>query len=165
MRLDLACLRQMHPLLPEAIADARAYCAAVGLERNGHVTGVPMVASIDDAGHHTTLAWSDLHDGVGLQLDRHRVTEDGAEAITLAFVSVGLGWVVRRRGQRGDFYDWLLHDQDGNKVALEVSGTDAGDIARRLREKVLQVRRARADQRVACVVELASPQAELATAG
>lgn len=103
--------------------------------------------------------------GEGALLDYIRVTEDAAEAITLALVSVARGWVVRRRLQRGEFADWLLMDQDNNSIALEISGVDTVDVGtRRLRQKVEQVRQSRdVNVRAACVVELRPPRSRLAT--
>jgi len=70
--------------------------------------------------------------------DRHRVTEDGAEAVALAYTHARDGWVVKRRLQRGESADWLLRRETG-WLALEVSGTDAGDAAVRLEAKKQQV--------------------------
>ena len=97
-------------------------------------------------------------------LDHHRVTEEAAEGISLALVGVGCGWAVHRRMQRGDRADWVLFDADGRRVALEISGIDRGACAQRLREKAAQAGAAKGvDERAACVVELASPHAELKT--
>lgn len=92
-------------------------------------------------------------------LDYHRITEDCAEAIALGVVNVILGWVVRRRLQRGEFGDWLLVDRTGKHVALEVSGTVDGDGATRLAEKVAQVSKSNANIKSAFVVELKPPRA------
>lgn len=165
MRLDLALLKQMHPLLPATTAAEYGYRAALGLERHGHESGAQMAARLDDTEHDATLAWTRSRSDNGEQLDRHRITEDAAEAISLALVSVALDWVVRRRGQRGESIDWILRDRERNLVALEVSGIDRGDGGRRLREKTIQAGRATvAAQRAACVVELAAPRADLASA-
>jgi hypothetical protein len=71
-------------------------------------------------------------------LDANRVTELGAEAVALALVHETQGWIARRRLQRGDSADWLLEDESGKLVALEVSGTVVGDAQARLAEKLLQ---------------------------
>lgn len=166
MRLDLELLVEMHPLLPRTRAADIAHCAAVGLKRHGHAPGARMAVRLDQADHSATLGWTVPDIGVSLQLDRNRVTEDAAEAITLALVNVAFGWVIRRRLQNGEFADWLLEDPGMNLVGLEVSGVDAGDSARRLREKVIQAARATvACRHVACVVELASPCAAAAGCG
>jgi hypothetical protein len=164
MRLDLMQLKQMHPLMPVTRAAELSHCAALGLQRHDHASGAPMAARLDGVGHATTLDWAVADDRARSQLDRHRITEDAAEAISLALVSVALDWVIRRRGQRGDHADWFLRDDDRNTIALEISGTDAGDHEQRLREKARQVSRSLANRRAACVVELATPRAALATA-
>jgi len=86
-----------------------------------------------------------------------------AEAVALALVHIALGWVVRRRLQRGESADWLLKDPLARLVALEVSGVDEHEDPHRLRKKLNQVRRATvARQKAACVVELLAPRAALA---
>ena len=110
-----------------------------------------------------SLHWSAavLHDSD--QLDYHRITEDAAEGVSLALVHAAMGWVVRRRLQRGEFADWLLADPNDQQVALEVSGLDNPDRGRRLREKTEQARQAMVTGRKAvCVVVLATPHATLA---
>jgi hypothetical protein len=164
MRLDLAQLKHMHPELPLTRAAELSHGGALGLQRHDHRSGAPMQADLDGVGNATTVVWEFADDRARRQLDVHRITEDAAEAISLALVSVALDWVIDRRGQRGDHADWFLVDPDENLIALEVSGIDAGHLQRRLREKERQVGRSFASSRAACVVELASPQAALATA-
>jgi len=165
VRLDLMQLKTMHPRLSALTAAQYGHRAAMGLERHRHESGVALQTLIERATHDASLHWvlslfSDTD-----QLDRHRITEEAAEGITLALVNVALGWVVRRRLQRGEAADWLLEDREARLVALEVSGIDKGDDSGRLRDKLDQVRRATvADCRVACVVELATPRATMATA-
>ena len=161
MRLDLAGLKQMHPLLPATTAAEYEHRAALGLERRSHKPGVRMAARIEDESAAATLHWTSAARAAE-QLDRQRITEDAAEAVTLALVHEGRGWVVRRRLQRGESADWLLLDAAQQLIALEISGLDRGDPARRLREKLKQAELSRiAPQRAACVVELATPQALL----
>lgn len=162
--LDLSLLKQMHPLLPAATALEYAHRAAIGLGRHRHEPGVVLSAALDGDLKQARLHWvpSPSHDAA--QIDRQRVTEDAAEAIALALVHADRGWVVRRRLQRGEFADWLLVDPKRKHVALEVSGIDDGDDGRRLREKIEQVRQTTvAPCRAACVVELATPHATLAS--
>lgn len=160
MRLNLALLVEMHPLLPPARAADIAQCAAVGLRRHGHAPGAEMVTRLDEADHVATLGWMTAPGGTDLQLDHKRVTEDAAEAIALALVNVAFGWVIRRRLQQGESADWLLEGPSKRLIGLEVSGVDAGDSEPRLRAKLLQAERLTIDcQHVACVVELASPRA------
>jgi hypothetical protein len=97
------------------------------------------------------------------QLDRHRVTEDGAEALALALVHAARGWVVRRRLQRGDFADWLLVEPSRTHlVALEISGTDDTDDTQRMVDELEQVAKSSAgSQRAACVVRFLDPRVAL----
>lgn len=158
-------LKAMHPLLPALTAAEYAHRAAIGLERHDHKPGVSLVTRIESETPAASLHWIASVFGDIDQLDRHRITEDAAEGVTLALVSVALGWVVKRRMQRGESADWLLQDPESRLVALEVSGIDAGDDSGRLRDKLEQVRHAMiASHRVACVVELAPPRATVATA-
>lgn len=164
MRLDLMELKAMHPLLPPLTAAEYGHRAAMmGLERHHHESGVALATLIESETPPASLHWVASAFGDVAQLDRHRITEDAAEGVTLALVNVALGWTVKRRLQRGEFADWLLQDPEARLVALEVSGIDEGDESGRLHEKLDQVRRATiANHRVACVVELATPRATVA---
>lgn len=161
-------LKSMHPLLPASTAAEYGHRAAVGLEGHRHETGVALVTLIESEACEASLHWVHSPFGDAEQLDRHRITEDAAEAITLALVHVARGWVVRRRLQRGESGDWLLQDPEARLVALEISGVDGGDEREhldRLRIKLEQVRRATvANQRAACVVGLSTPRATIAAA-
>jgi hypothetical protein len=158
-------LKNMHPLLPDSTATEYGHRAAVGLERHRHVPGVALLTLLKGDTPDASLYWEPPPSAGADQLDRHRITEDAAEAVALALVHVGCGWVVRRRLQRGESADWLLWDPQAGHVALEVSGIDEGDDSERLRTKLEQVRRATvADQRVACVVELSTPRAKVVMA-
>ena len=101
-------------------------------------------------------------------IDAHRLTEDGAEAVALAFVHALSKWTVQRRVQRDGYADWLLKGPTHQKMALalEVSGTDDGGAAARLREKREQVAK-NAEANCVCaagVVRFAAPQILAATA-
>ncbi|MEA2600702.1 MAG: hypothetical protein QOF89_1694 [Acidobacteriota bacterium] len=158
-------LKSMHPLLPASTAAEYGHRAAIGLERHSHETGVALATLFHSDAHDATLHWIRSPSGDAEQLDRHRITEDAAEAIALALVHVARGWVVRRRLQRGESADWLLQDPESGLVALEVSGIDEGEDSDRLRLKLEQVRRATiAEQRSACVVVLSAPRATVAAA-
>lgn len=165
MKLDLMQLKTMHPLLPASTAAEYGYRAAAGLERHDHEPGVDLATLIENAEHKASLHWTRSPAGGVEQLDRHRITEDAAEAVALALVHVALGWIVRRRLQRGESADWLLWDSKARLVALEVSGVDKGSDSERLRLKIEQARRATvANRRAACVVELSTPRATVAKA-
>lgn len=157
----------MHPLLPTSTAIEYGHRAAVGLERQGHISGVGLASRIDQEDLATRLHWPRPEPGAEAQLDVNRVTEDAAEGVALALVHVARGWVVRRRAQRGEAADWFLHDPQARSVALEISGMDRAEIAAaasRLREKVEQVRKAPlAPMKAACVMVLGTPSATVAT--
>jgi hypothetical protein len=85
------------------------------------------------------------------------VTEDGAEAVALIYVNAKAGWVVKRRLLRFERGDWLMENQAGS-MAVEVSGTAAGDQLARLKEKKGQVARCSLDvERLAVVVRFEGP--------
>ncbi len=157
----------MHPLLPATTAAEYGHRAALGLERHDHQPGVRASVQIDsDDRRDAILTCMSSPERELRQLDRHRVTEDAAEAIWLVLVHVARGWVVRRRLQRGESADWLLRDAGDDPVALEMSGMDVPDRGHRMRQKLNQVRGASAaDQKAACVTVLATPSAELRSAG
>jgi hypothetical protein len=157
-------LKDMHPLLPLSTAVEYGHRAAVGLERHRHEPGVALATLLESVAHNASLHWAGSPFGDSDQLDQHQITEDAAEAIALALVHVARGWVVRRRLQRGESGDWLLQAPSSHLVALEISGIDEGEDSGRLRLKLEQVSRATiASQRVACVVELSTPRATVAT--
>ena len=166
MDLHLTRLKEMHPLISASTALEYAHRSALGLGRHGHVPGAAMEISLPDEARQGNLHWLATDPAEAAQLDYHRITEDTAEAITLALVHAANGWVARRRLQRGESADWLLSDPDRNLVALEVSGIDESDTGRRrLREKLRQVRQSQAaSQKAACVVELRRPRSRLALA-
>jgi len=158
-------LKTMHPLLPAVTAAELAHRAGVCLERHGHAPGVLLDIRFDRENRDAILRWLSPSPGDAEQLDRHRITEDAAEAIALALVHGARRWVVRRRLQRGESADWLLHDPEARLVALEVSGVGSGEDPQRLRKKLVQVSGAKlAQHRVACVVELPAPRATVETA-
>jgi hypothetical protein len=166
MDLHLTHLQEMHPVLPLTTALEYEYRAAIGLARHGHTPGVRLAISHDGQSRHDRLHWRQASPDADLQLDFNRVTEDAAEAVALAVVHTGEAWTIVRRLQHRKRGDWLLVDADQNHIALEVSGVDQFDTARRrLREKVQQVRQAPTrGSKVACVVELAPPRCRVQTA-
>ena len=139
MRLALQALCSIHPALRGHLVDLPK-CGALALQRSGHNS--PVQAGVDDDGIKSMaeIEWLAQDLTVLAVLDTNRVTEDGAEAIALAYANSKAGWVVKRRLQRGESADWLLRNQ-GGWLALEVSGTIAGDPFARLEEKKQQVAR------------------------
>lgn len=111
------------------------------------------------------LDWDLVDLTTSLQLDRHRVTEDAAEAVALVLVWIARQWVVEKRLQRWQSADWLLVAPNGERIAMEVSGIDGSFDRRRLREKLRQVGAVKfCEQRFASVVAFAEPTAALARA-
>jgi hypothetical protein len=139
MKLDLENLRAGHPrLLPEHAADLALH-AGVALQAQGHVPGVRAVTRVNEEPIDPSLHWQKRAADAHETLDPKRVTELGAEAVALALVHAVRKWVVRRRLPEGESADWLLQDETGAFIALEVSGTGTGDAKAVLRKKLAQV--------------------------
>ena len=137
MRLRLPDLVEQHPKLAWSAIDY-ATMASCAFCRSGHSSPTVGSAVHEGIGSAVTIEWDTV---VPLDvLDEHRVTEDGAEAVALSYVHALGGWRVKRRLQRGEHADWLLMASD-QYLALEVSGTVAGDVNGRLLDKTLQVSR------------------------
>ena len=144
MEIDLAGLREMHPLLPEDLTLVMIGRAALSLQRNGHGSPVSIRLDVERDIARGTLAWPVSDPGFLHQHDARRLTEDGAEAIALAHGHRARGWRVVRRMQQGESADWLLEgSSDGKRqrIALEVSGVARGSITARLTQKLKQVSR------------------------
>ncbi|MDB5213400.1 MAG: hypothetical protein JWO86_1327 [Myxococcaceae bacterium] len=157
MRLDVESLRGRHPRLAPESAGVLALNVAVALDRR-HKPGVVMATEAFGAAVDASLSWQPRPSDASEMLDIDKVTELGAEAIALVLVHEMRGWVARRRLQKGEYADWLLLDQQGQLVALEVSGTDHDDAAARMREKLVQVAKCVAGRtRAACVVRFEGP--------
>ena len=121
MKLDLERLREMHPALPLSTATSYAHRAALALGRR-HEPGASAEVTLDGESVVATLVWEKRPAADALQLDYHRVTEDGAEAVALALVHSSRSWVVLRRLQREEHADWLLRETTSRRlVALEIS--------------------------------------------
>lgn len=162
MTIDLAALCENHPDAPEEVLQPYMHKAAIALQRR-HAPGVRL--SIQHGGTQVDdeLMWLVKPKRDADFLDAVRVTEDGAEAIALAVVHRLYGWTVIRRVQRGAYADWLLaQDGSDSRIALDVGGTDKGDDAQILREKLDQVSRCYlARQRVACAVRFLEPRCKV----
>ncbi len=139
MRLALQELYAIHPALEGHPVDS-CQCGALAFQRAGHTS--PVLAAVVHDGVDATadIEWQ-IQDLTLLGvLDDRRLTEDGAEAVALAYVNCSAGWVVERRLRQGESADWLLRNEAG-QLAVEVSGTASGDPFDRLREKRRQVAR------------------------
>lgn len=162
MKLDLEQLKSNHPRLPRDTAREYIHRAALALQRR-HTPGVEMDVTSNAEGMLATLDWIPRSNTGAEVLDRHRVTEDAAEAVALCLVHASHGWVVCRRLQREEYGDWLLYDSARHAfVSFEVSGTDDGDTNARMTVKLAQVAMSPAAAvRAACVVRFLEPLAAL----
>lgn len=107
MRLALHDLHINHPLLKGHLVDLYK-SGALAFERASHIS--PVRAEVDHDGLAATVEIEWVSNNV-MDLDvsdAHRLTEDGAEAVALAYIYAKSGWVVKRRLQRGESADWLL---------------------------------------------------------
>lgn len=130
---------------------------ALALQRAGHASPVRTEVDHDGIEAPAEIEWLSQDLTLLEVLDSNRVTEDGAEAVALTYANSKAGWVVKRRLQRRESADWLMHNEVG-WLALEVSGTIAGDSVARLKEKKEQVARCSlAADRLAIVVAFDRP--------
>jgi len=161
MNIDLKKLRDMHPELPVDVAVIMLVRAALALQRNGHASGVEISRQVERVASKGLLFWKSADMTTIAQHDTNRITEDGAEAVTLVVMHKHQEWRIVRRMQREEFADWLLEreGETGSEIAaLEVSGVDRGSIASRLTEKLSQVAKSKdVDQRWAGVVGFELP--------
>lgn len=148
----------MHPKLRGDPTDLYKF-GGLALQRAGHVS--PVRAGIDHKGLEDTaeIEWLSQNLTVLQVLDGKRVTEDGAYAVALAYVNCKAGWVVKRRLQQHECADWLLHhSNEADWLALEVSGTAAGNPRPRLTEKREQMARCTlTNRRLAIIVAFDAP--------
>jgi hypothetical protein len=161
MDINLADLREMHPLLPEDLALVMIGRAALSLQRNSHGSPVNIRLDMDRVVTRGKLAWPGSDPGFLDQHDSKRLTEDGAEAIALAHGHRARGWRVVRRMQQGESADWLLEgSREGTRqrIALEVSGVARGSITSRLTKRLKQVSQSEdVDQQWAGIVGFEEP--------
>lgn len=137
MKLALHDLCSSHPALRGHPTDL-AKCGGLALQRAGHSSPIRAEIIHDSLKASAEIEWVSQSLALLRVLDSHRVTEDGAEAVALAYVNSKAGWAVKRRLQRGESADWLMRNETG-WLALEISGTTAGDPHARLEEKKEQV--------------------------
>jgi len=165
--IDLSSLCDMHPRLRLAcdMAGVMVIRAALGLQRNGHSSGVDFQMAIESVVSRCALIWPAADLSSAAQHDSKRITEDGAEAIALAVAHKMRAWCVVRRLQQGEHADWLLeHHENGARklVAFEVSGTDQRSITDPMRVKLAQVAKKRdVDHRCAGIVGFKRPEVAL----
>ena len=127
----------MHPKLKGHPTDYSKF-GALALQRAGHSSPVPVGMDHDGQEDRAEITWLSQDVTVPKVLDGNRVTEEGAEAVALAYANTTAGWVVKRRLQQKEGADWLL-GKERRWLALEVSGTAVGDAFARLRDKKQQL--------------------------
>ncbi len=132
--IDLGDLRSHHPELADALARALSHHAAIALQRRHH-SGVELALSLDGEEVRVTLTWPATTNADAAMVDAKRATEEGAECIALALVGRFRRWRIERRLQPGESADWLLVNDAGERIVLEISGTDDGPFEARLRQK------------------------------
>jgi hypothetical protein len=139
--------------------------AIVALQRR-HEPGAVLEASVHGSIIREELRWQPRLAGLDKGEDFNRVTEEGAEALGLALASRHRSWTLVRRLQSrmSEGADWLMRDGSNKLVALEISGTDEGDLTGLLTRKLKQARAslwARKGRAAACVVRFLEPKAIL----
>jgi hypothetical protein len=139
MKLALDELFSIHSALRGHPTDF-SKSGGLALQRSGHTSPVPVELDDDGLKASAEIEWLSQTLALLDVLDNNRLTEDGAEAVAITYANSKAGWVVKRRLQRGEFADWLLRNETG-WLALEVSGTIAGDAFARLKEEQRQVAR------------------------
>lgn len=137
MTLSLHDLCSMHPKLRGHPTDYAKF-GALALQRAGHASPIPVGMDHDGRENKADIMWLSQDMTVLKVLDSNRVTEDGAEAVALAYANATEGWVVKRRLQQREGADWLL-GKERRWLALEISGTAVGDPFARLRVKKQQL--------------------------
>jgi len=155
--LDLERLVEAHPKLSLVRAAELAECAALALEARGHEPGIELAIEFLEDRNAARVAWTRRGPANASMRNAHRITEDGADGVTLAVIGTRK-WRVLRCLQRGTYADWLVVDETGTERALEVAGTAEGDLAAALRREQAQVDRSPYSQRSVCVVRFAEPR-------
>lgn len=156
MKLALQNLVLIHTALRGHPVDHSRY-GGLALQRAGHASPASADVNDDGAKANAEIEWT-LESLILLDvLDANRITEEGAEAVALAYVNAKSGWIVKRRLQRGEYADWLM-TKPKEWLAMEVSGMMSGDTKTRLKQKKKQVARCSLPvDRVAVVVAIDTP--------
>jgi hypothetical protein len=163
--IDLEALADLLGLPEDSVAPL-AHRAAVALERR-HRPGVHLTGTLRDTAIDEEIRWRLRTPDAAAYEDIDRVTEEGAEAVSLALACSRSKWRIARRLQArlAEGADWLMIDPaTGSTIVLEISGTDEQDIEARLARKVVQARRSPFSERgtpAACVVRFLEPSAKL----
>ena len=160
--------------LSPQVGGSLAQAGAVCLESQHHALGVDLEVTgrLALAGRHP-LHW-ESPDDQARRTWRNEIdaTENGAAGVAVLIARRLLGYAVTSRSRHGTGFDyWLGRDIDSdpirNEIRLEVSGIRHGtsaDVARRVREKLSQMRRGQvAAPGYAIVVEFGQPATTVAT--
>lgn len=159
--IDLDDAEGICPGLPAESAKPLAYRAVIALQRH-HEPGVELSGTVRETDVREVLAWHERPAAFAAMEDFNRVTEEGAEVLALALAARCCGWRVKRRLQSrlAQGADWLL-ESSGDKIVLEVGGTDEGDLAALHDRKVRQSKAApwpKRTLRAACVIRFSGPR-------
>ena len=135
--------------LSSEVGGSLAQASAVCLESQRHESGVELDITGRITGRHP-LRW-ESPDEQARRTWRNEIdaTENGAAGVALLLARRLLGYVTTSRSRHGTGFDyWLGKDIDGepiqDEVRLEVSGIrrgSSGDVSRRVREKLGQMKR------------------------
>lgn len=150
--LDLNELRNGMPGITSDLGGTMCEAASVCLEGCSHATGVSMaVTGTLSSSHPMPLSWPPATDQARrAYADPQFAAEFGAYGIAALVVERLTELTVVERSRKGTGFDyWLGPKNDSeplfqDKQKLEVSGIlvgDEGDVRRRLREKLAQLRR------------------------
>jgi hypothetical protein len=163
--IDLEALTDLLGLPEDSVAPL-AHRAAVALERR-HRPGVHLTGTLRDAEIDEEIRWRLRTPDAAAYEDINRVTEEGAEAISLTLACSKSGWRIERRIQArlAEGADWLMIDPaTGSTIVLEIGGTDQQDLRALLGRKIEQARRSPFSERgtpAACVVRFLEPSVKL----
>jgi hypothetical protein len=159
--IDLDDVANLCPGLHAESAKPLAYRAVMALQRR-HRPGVELSGTMQGNGLPEALKWEERPAALAHLEDFNRVTEEGAEALSLALTGRRCGWSVKRRLQSrlSEGADWLMAS-GARRVIVEVGGTDDGDLEALHRRKVSQAQEAswpKQTVRAACVVRFVEPK-------
>jgi hypothetical protein len=155
-RIDLTRLADVSRLSPAVLASL-AEAASVMLDLHHPVPPPPTAGKLVRGGEATPVEihWTDpTHQQRETHANEKDAAEDGGAAVAIAAVRA-LGYVVVRRTRQGSGCDYLMvreGEPENDFHKLEVSGSSAGNLSARLKEKVEQGKAGDLDRPGAAVV-------------
>jgi hypothetical protein len=169
-QIYLDTLAVAFPHIPPACGTMLAQAAILCLDKQGHVSGVPLTVKGSHIGVYT-LHWSDRVTEPMQRFwnDWDEATEQAAYAVALVLMRAVTGYTVVERSRKGTGFDWWLGNDDNifqAKARLEVSGILRGT-EKRIRTRVLaKTRQTQQSDSVqlpahVVVVEFGKPQARM----